>query len=101
MIEAKNTRKGKVDILKAQCYIKNEEIYINMVFDVEKDGYLIGKNIVVKLISSNGNTCATLSLCYAWDLFPNGESSCDEKIVSWNDFYKLEPDTYQVVISLS
>ncbi len=101
VIEAEGTQKGKVDILKAQCYIKNEEIYINMVFDVEKGYTVFTKEIVVKLISSNGNTCAKLVNAYFLRDFPNGESSFDEKIVSWNDFYKLEPDTYQVVISFS
>lgn len=100
VIEAKRTLKGKVDIITAQCYIKNEEIYINVIYNVEKVDYGNRQDVVVKLVSSNGNICATQLITLAWWNLPNGETSCEKNIVPWNDFYKLEPDTYQVIISL-
>lgn len=100
VIETKGSRKGKVDILNAHCYIKNEEIYINVIVDAEKVDYGTRQNVVVKLISSNKNICATQLISPAWWSLPNGETSYDKCIVPWNDFYKLEPDTYQVVIEL-
>ena len=71
-----------------------------MICNVEKVNYNSRQNVVVKLISSNGNICATQLISLAWWNLPDGKTSYDKNIVSWNDFYKLEPDTYQVVISL-
>ena len=101
IIEPNEDQKRKVDLVNAKCYIKEEEIYINLLFDIEASEYRARRCIYVKLVSSQGKICARYTMNpYDWYAFPSGEN------VQWRfqnssyDFYKLEPDTYQVVISL-
>lgn len=101
LIEEKGSQKGKVDILNAQCYIKNEEIFVSLTFNVKPVDYGSRKNLFVKLVSSKGIIFANQLISLAWWNLPSGETTYDNCIVPWNDFCKLEPDEYQVIIEIS
>lgn len=100
IIEPQGSQKGKVEILNAYCYIQSEEVYINITCEVEPVNYRNSTNVIAKLISSNGEKVAEQLISLAWWNLPRGETTYDKRLVSWNDFCKLEPDIYQVIIEI-